>query len=257
MSVVLVERRAAIGLVTINRPKALNALDADVLDGLEQAFADLGADPEVRVIVLTGAGGKAFVAGADISAMASFDPVTAERFAARGQAVLNGIASCPKPVIAAVGGFALGGGCELAMACDIVVTGGRARFGQPEVKLGVIPGFGGTQRLIRRVGMTAALDMCLTGRLVGAAEAVTMGLASRFIEGDVLEGALAVAAEVAAMGPVAVRLAKRSIHENADVGLQTALGAERSLFALCFATEDQSEGMAAFLEKRTASFKGV
>jgi enoyl-CoA hydratase len=162
----------------------------------------------------------------------------------------------PVPIIAAVNGFALGGGCELAMCCDIVLAGERAMFGQPEVKLGVIPGFGGTQRLIRRVGMAKAMDLCLTGRMVKAPEAVAMGLASRLVEGDVLEAAIETAQTIAKNGPVAVRLAKRALIENEDVSLEAGLKAERSLFALCFSTTDQREGMAAFLGKRAADFTG-
>jgi enoyl-CoA hydratase len=252
---VLRERRGAVAILTLNRPRALNALNAALLDALGEALDDLEGDEGLRAVVITGAG-KAFVAGADISQMAEYDPILAETFAERGQRLLNRLAAFPVPIIAAVNGFALGGGCELAMACDIVLAGEYARFGQPEVKLGVIPGFGGTQRLVRRVGLTRALDLCLTGRMVGADEAVTMGLAARKIAGDVVEGALEVAREIEGNGPVAVRLAKRAIHENCDGDLEAGLAAERTLFALCFATTDQSEGMEAFLEKRSAHFTG-
>jgi len=255
--VVTVQRDGAVAIVTINRPKALNAINQAVLDGLDAALDQLEAAADVRCMVLTGAGGKAFVAGADITAMASLGAVEAERFAGSGQAILNRLASAAFPVIAAVGGFALGGGCELAMACDLVIAGERARFGQPEVNLGVIPGFGGTQRLVRRVGMSAALDLCLTGRIIKAEEALRMGLASRVVEGDVLDAATQIAHTIASKGPVAVRLCKRAIHENADSALDSAQAAERSLFGLCFATEDQTEGMAAFIQKRTADFKGA
>ncbi len=244
-----------VAVVTIDRPKALNALNLEVVEQLGRAFADLEAS-SCRAAVLTGAGDKAFVAGADIAWMKDLDPVSAERFARRGQAVLAGIAALSYPVIAAVGGFALGGGCELAMACDLVLAGPRARFGQPEVNLGVIPGFGGTQRLARRVGLSNALDLCLTGRIVGADEAVRMGLASQKVDGDVVEEALKVARTIATKGPVAIRLCKRAIHENADSALGPAMAAEASLFGLCFATEDQEEGMRAFLDKRPAEFSG-
>lgn len=254
--VLLRERRGSVEVLTVNRPKALNAIDPSVVEALATAVADLAVDPAVRVVVLTGAGEKAFVAGADIAAMASMSAVEAEAFAARGQAVLSGFAALPVPVIAAVNGFALGGGCELAMACDLVFATSKARFGQPEVKLGVIPGFGGTQRLVRRVGWANALDLCLTGRTVFADEALRMGLCSRVVEGDVLEAALGAANEMASFGPVALRLCKRAIHENADGALSSAQAAERTLFGLCFATADQKEGMAAFLEKRPAAFQG-
>lgn len=253
---VLRERRGRIELVTINRPKALNAIDASVLDGLEGVVADLAVDPEVRAVVLTGAGEKAFVAGADIAAMADLGPRQAEAFSARGQRVLDALAALPVPVIAAVNGFALGGGCELAMACDLVIAGPKAKFGQPEVKLGVIPGFGGTQRLVRRVGWSNALDLCLTARMVTADEALRMGLCSRVVEGDVLAAAVALAESMGKLGPVALRLCKRAIHENADASLATAQAAERTLFAACFATTDQKEGMRAFLAQREAVFTG-
>ena len=244
-------------LIRIEREKALNALNPDVMAGLAEAVEQVRRSEEVRVVVLAGAGDKAFVAGADIAAMEGLTPTEAERFARTGQEVLGGLEALPQPTIAAVGGFALGGGCELAMACDLIVVGARARFGQPEVKLGVIPGFGGTQRLVRRVGRSAALDLCLTGRMIGADEALRMGLASRSVEGDVVEAALAIASEMAGLGPVALAYAKRAIHDHADGPLEAGLAAERALFGMCFATDDQSEGMRAFLEKRAPAFKGA
>jgi enoyl-CoA hydratase len=251
------ERRGAVEILTVDRPKKLNAIDGAVLDGLDAAVTALASDPDVRVVILTGAGEKAFVAGADIAAMSTMTAVQAETFAGRGQGIFDRLSALPVPVIAAVNGFALGGGCELAMACDLVIAGSKARFGQPEVKLGVIPGFGGTQRLVRRVGWSAALDLCLTGRMIDASEALRIGLCSRVVEGDVLEAALAIAAEIAACGPTALRLCKRAIHENADSALTIGQAAERTLFGLCFATEDQDEGMAAFLAGRPAVFRGV
>lgn len=254
---VLRERRGRIEILTVNRPKALNAIDASVLEGLEAAVADLSGDPDLRAVIVTGAGEKAFVAGADIAAMAELGPRQAEAFSARGQKVLDGLSALPVPVIAAVNGFALGGGCELAMACDLVVAGPKAKFGQPEVKLGVIPGFGGTQRLVRRVGWSNALDLCLTARMVNAEEALRMGLCSRVVtEGTVLDAAVALAEGMAKLGPVALRLCKRAIHENADASLGTAQAAERTLFAACFATADQKEGMRAFLTQREPQFSG-
>ncbi len=254
--VVLFEKRGTTGLVTINRPKALNALNQAVISGLTAIFDGPATDPELRAIVLCGAGGRAFVAGADIAEMADISPLQAEGFAAAGQVLGAKMSALPIPVIAAVPGFALGGGCELAMACDIVIAGPKAKFGQPEVNLGVIPGFGGTQRLLRRAGLAVALDLCLTGRLIGAAEAVQIGIASRAVEGDALEAALGVADEIAKKGPVAVRLAKRVLHDNADADLAAGLAAERTAFGLCFTTSDQKEGMAAFLERRAANFEG-
>lgn len=250
------ERRGAVEILTIDRAAKLNAIDEGVLDGLDAALADLERDEAVRAVVLTGAGEKAFVAGADIARMQAFTAVEAETFAARGQRVLDRLAALPAPTIAAVNGFALGGGCELAMACDLVVAHTRARFGQPEVKLGVIPGFGGTQRLVRRVGWSNALDLCLTARIVGAEEAQRMGLCSRIVEGDVVAACVEIGAQLAALGPIALRLCKRAVHENADASLPAAQAAERTLFGLCFATADQREGMAAFLEGRTPVFTG-
>ncbi len=248
------EVSGAIARITLARPAALNAIDASVLDGLMVAMDALGDG--VAAVVVTGEGEKAFAAGADIAAMAELKPIEAERFAARGQAVLHRLATLPMPVIAAVNGFALGGGCELAMACDLIFAGPKAKFGQPEVKLGVIPGFGGTQRLVRRVGWSNALDLCLTGRVIDAAEAKAMGLVSRVVDDVVLE-ATKTAEGMAGLGPVALRLCKRAIHEGADAALPVALAGERSLFGLCFATQDQREGMAAFLEKRPARFGGA
>jgi enoyl-CoA hydratase len=243
-------------LWTIDRPTKLNAIDSGVLDALDAAIRAASADPQLAAVVLTGSGDKAFAAGADIAAMAELTAIEAERFSERGQRVLDGLARLPMPVIAAVNGVALGGGCELAMACDLILAGPRARFGQPEVRLGVIPGFGGTQRLVRRVGWSAALDLCLTGRQISAEEALRMGLCSRVVEGDVAAEATAVARDLATLGPVAVRLCKRAIHENADESLSAAQAAERTLFGLCFATADQGEGMAAFLGRRPAQFSG-
>jgi enoyl-CoA hydratase len=251
------ERRGPVELVTIDRAAKLNAIDEDVLAGLDEALGALERDPTVRAVVLTGAGENAFVAGADIARMQSFSAVQAEAFAARGQRVLDRLAALPVPTIAAVNGFALGGGCELAMACDLVVASARARFGQPEVKLGVIPGFGGTQRLVRRVGWSNALDLCLTARMVGAEEAQRMGLCSRVVEGDVVAACVEIGEQMAKLGPVALHLCKRAIHENADASLPAAQAAERTLFALCFATADQREGMAAFVEGRAPDFTGT
>lgn len=245
-----------VAILTIDRPAALNALNQEVIEALDTALSELEAAGDVRAVILRGAGDKAFAAGADIAAMRDLDPVAAERFAWRGQHVLARIAGLPFAVIAAVQGFALGGGCELAMACDLLIAGPKAKFGQPEVNLGVIPGFGGTQRLLRRVGLSNALDLCLTGRVIGAQEALRMGLVSQVVEGDVFETAMQLATTIATKGPVAVQLCKRAIHENADADLQAATAAERTLFGLCFATADQKEGMAAFLEKRPAVFQG-
>jgi len=254
---VLLEFRDTAAILTINRPRALNALNPATLEDIAAALTEAATHPEVRALILTGSGEKAFIAGADISEMARMTPADAERFAARGQAVLDMIERFPAPVIAAVNGFALGGGTEVAIACDLILCAPNAQFGQPEVVLGVIPGFGGTQRLPRLVGPMHAREIIFTGRRVPAKEAVEIGLALRVVEdGDVLGAALALAASIAAQGPVAVRLAKRSINENIDGALPVALAAERTLFAMCFTSSDQREGMTAFLEKRKPTFTG-
>lgn len=252
--VVLWEDRDAVALVTINRPKVLNALNAEVMESLIALLRERGSRPGLRAIVITGAGDRSFVAGADIAGMASFTAEQAERFAAMGHTLGLTIEALPVPVIAAVQGFCLGGGCELALACDFILAGPKARFGQPEVRLGVIPGFGGAQRLARRCGTAVALDLCLTGRQIGPDEALRIGLVSRVVEGDVVEAALAAAKEIAANSPFAVRMVRRAILENVDADLDVGLAAERSLFALCFASPEQAEGMAAFLGKRPPSW---
>ena len=257
--VVLTERRGAVAVVTINRPGALNALNAAVLDGLDAACSDAELLSGAVALIVTGAGPKAFVAGADIAAMSALDAEGARAFAARGQAVFDKLAALPMPVIAAVNGFALGGGCELSLACDLVLAAPNAVFGQPEVKLGVLPGFGGTQRLVRRIGAMKAAELCFTGRNVKAEEAVSLGLALRVVgaEQTVLEAAMALAVQIGAMGPVAVRLCKQAVNAATDADLRAGLLLERDLFALCFTTSDQKEGMAAFLEKRPATFTGA
>lgn len=252
------EYRGHVALITMNRPKVLNALNSATLEELSQALAEAATHTELRALVITGAGEKAFIAGADISQMREMTPLQAEQFAARGQAVLDAIERFPTPVIAAVNGFALGGGTELAIACDLILCSPNACFGQPEVALGVIPGFGGTQRLSRLVGPMRAREIIFTGRRIQAREAVEIGLALRVVEGeDVVTAAMGLATIIASQGPVAVRLAKRSINENFNSAMPVALAAERTLFAVCFAVTDQREGMTAFLEKRKAVFTGA
>lgn len=249
---VTLEHRDGIAILTINRPAALNAINAAVLADLAAAVGQRG---DARALVITGAGPKAFVAGADISEMRALDNAGANAFARRGQAVFRSLEELPIPVIAAVNGFALGGGCELALACDLVLAAPNAVFGQPEVKLGVIPGFGGTQRLVRRVGEMRARELTFTGRNVKAEEAVAIGLALRIAD-PVLDAAIALANDIVAVGPVAVNLAKKALGVALDVELRAGLTIEAELFGLCFDTEDQKEGMAAFLERRKASFAG-
>jgi enoyl-CoA hydratase len=244
-------------VVTINRPAALNALNVEVLEGLAAAFADLKENGAVACVILTGSGTKAFVAGADIAAMQSLDAVAAVRFARLGHALLNDIEKFPKPVIAAVNGFALGGGCELAMACDIRIAAENARFGQPEVNLGIIPGFGGTLRLSRLVGKGRAKELIFTGDMIDAQEAYRIGLANKVVAaGDLLATARGMAAKIASKGPIAVRFAKESVDNGLEMDLDRAGRFEADLFGLCFTTADQKEGMQAFLEKRPARFVG-
>ncbi len=253
----LLEIEAGIAVVTVNRPAALNALSATLLEELSSAFGLLRDDPRVACVILTGAGPKAFVAGADIAAMQPLDAVTAASFARLGHSLMNRIETFPKPVIAAVNGFALGGGCELAMACDIRLASDNARFGQPEVNLGVIPGFGGTLRLARLVGKGRAKELIFTGDMIDAAEACRIGLANRVVAADqLLAEAKKLAAKIAAKGPLAVRFAKEAIDSGLEMDQDRAGRFEADLFGLCFASADQKEGMTAFLEKRPAKFSG-
>ncbi|MDA1183039.1 MAG: enoyl-CoA hydratase-related protein [Acidobacteria bacterium] len=253
----IIEDRGPARIITINRPQVLNALNAAVITALSEAFHALAAEKHVRGVVLTGAGEKAFVAGADIAAMRDLNPEQALAFARRGHAVGDLIASTKVPVIAAVNGFALGGGCEIALACDFIYASTRARFGQPEVKLGVIPGFGGTQRLLRRVGLGRAIELCVTGEMITADEALRIGLANKVCEPEaLLQEAVACVDTIATMGPLAVAEAKRVIHAGASLPLAAANQLEAQAFADLFTSRDQSEGMSAFVEKRAASFSG-
>ena len=245
-----------IATVTINRPDALNALNPQLLTELSIAIADLEGHDEVGIVVLTGAG-KAFVAGADISEMQGMDSRDAAAFAEYGGNVGRAIEESSKAYIAAVNGFALGGGCELALACDFIYASAKAKLGQPEVKLGVIPGFGGTQRLARRVGVAKAKELIFTGDIIGAEEALRIGLVDKVTEPDALmETAFATAKKILANGPLAVAAAKQIIHEGLSMTLEQGNRLEQLAFANLFSTDDQSEGMAAFLEKREPAFRG-
>jgi enoyl-CoA hydratase len=252
----IVEVTNHVATLTINRPRALNALNLETLEELKDYFTAVQSDPETKVVIVTGAGEKAFVAGGDLSVMAPLDPMPARASARLAQSVLNLIEQGTRPVIAAVNGYALGGGCELAMACDIRIAAETARFGQPEVNLGIIPGWGGTQRLPRLVGKGRALELLLTGEMIDAAEALRIGLVNRVVPADrLLAEARALAARIAGKGQVAVRLAKEAVVNGLEMESLRAAACEADLFALCFATEDQKEGMRAFLEKRPAHFK--
>jgi enoyl-CoA hydratase len=244
-------------LVTVNRPKALNALAPQVLRELLQAVADASGDPAVRALMITGAGDKAFVAGADIAAMSAMSALEGREFAAQGHALMRAIELAPFPAIALVNGYALGGGCELALACDFIVASEKAVFGQPEVSLGIVPGFGGTQRLTRLVGKAMAVELCTTGRQVKADEALRIGLANHVVAPDqLLAKGLELAGAIAQKAPVAVRLTKHLIQRGQDMDLANANAFEADVFGVAFATDDRVEGMRAFLDKRKPEFRG-
>ena len=247
-----------LAVVTIDRQEALNALNEETLAGLEGAFRTLGNDPSVRAVILTGAG-KAFVAGADIKAMAGYTPLEARAFAQRGQRVFNLIEDFPHPVIAAVNGFALGGGCELAMACDLRIASDRAKAGQPEVKLGVIPGFGGTQRLARIIGRSAAKYLIFTGEVIPAARALALGLFNEVVAPEqLMPRCLEIARLIVSRAPIAVSFCKAAVNLGTETSLGHGLSHEAELFAQTFSTADQKTGMLAFLEKRDdVQFHGV
>ena len=258
MSFVLVEKAERIAWITLNRPEKLNALNNEVLRTLDVIFAELEHDAEVGVVVVTGAGEKAFVAGADIAELKSLDAARARVQALLGQAVFQRIESMPKPVIAAVNGFALGGGCELALACHIRIASENARFGLPEVSLGIIPGYGGTQRLPRLVGKGVALDMILSGEMTSAADALRMGLVSRVAPQAELKATVEkLAKTMLSRGPLALRSALAAVNEGIEMPQDQSLQYEAALFGLLAATQDMQEGMGAFLEKRAAAFKGL
>ena len=251
-------REGAVVTIVLNRPEKLNALNAQLLTELHAVLLTLQADSAVLAAVITGSGEKAFAAGADIEAMSTMTGDEARAFASLGQGVNHLIESLHFPVIAAVNGFALGGGCELALACDFIYASERAKFGQPEVNLGVIPGFGGTQRLMRRVGAALARELCYTGDIVDSAEALRTGLANKvFPPADLLLKAQEAAKKIAGKGPLAVRACKRVILTGEHLALTLATDLETEAFADIFGSHDQREGMAAFLAKRPAAFTGA
>jgi enoyl-CoA hydratase len=253
----LLRDQGGVRWITVNRPAKLNAINASVIAELAQAVEDASADVQVRAVVLTGAGEKAFVAGADIAEFVGISAEAARALAGRGQRLFDAVGGLTKPTIAAVNGLALGGGCELAMACHLRVASSTARFGQPEVKLGLIPGFGGTQRLPRLVGKGRALELLLTGGTVDAGTAHAWGLVNRVVEpGELHEAAQKLAEEIAAVAPVAAARCLQAVAMGLDLPLREAQEHEAALFGLCFATEDSREGIAAFLEKRPARFTG-
>ena len=254
---VLYEKRDGIAYVTLNRPKVLNALNQRTWQDLRAAFEDARDDATVRGVILTGAGDKAFIAGADISEIAHITAVDAERSSRYGQDVLTLIENLGKPVIAAVNGFALGGGCETAMACTIRVASEHARFGQPEVTLGIIPGGGGTQRLPRLVGKGRALQIILSGAMITAQEAYRIGLVNEVVPAtDLIPRAEAILKQIFANAPVAIRFSLEAVNRGLETSPAEGMALEASLFGLCAGTEDKDEGTQAFLQKRAAKFKG-
>ena len=253
----LLERDGAIATITINRPKVLNALNSQTLDELRRALLELQRDAEVRVVILTGAGGKSFVAGADINELAVQTPTGGREHALAGQHVFDLIENLGKPVIAAVNGYALGGGCELAMACTLRIAADTARLGQPEITLGLLPGYAGTQRLPRLVGKGKAMEMILTGAPIGAEEAQRIGLVNRVAPAaDLMAEAKELAAQLAASAPIAMRYIMNAVNRGVEMPFADACQYEAALFGLVASSEDMREGTKAFLEKRKPSFKG-
>src|ERR1700687_1739632 len=248
---ILLEKKNAIAYVTVNRPKVLNALNMATMEELRAAFHDIKNDAAIRVVIFTGSGEKAFIAGADISELAKHDAVSGKEYTHRGQNVLNLIENLGKPVIACINGFALGGGCELAMSCTMRLASDNAKLGQPEVKLGLIPGYGGTQRLSRLVGKGLAMQQILTGEMITAQEAYRIGLVNEVVpQAELIARAEAIAAKIIANAPLAIQYAMEAVNRGFDLTLADGLFLEATLFAVCCATDDKNEGTRALLEKR-------
>jgi enoyl-CoA hydratase len=253
---VLIEKRGRVAIITINRPDKLNALNVQTRQDILAALDQAGSDDEIRVVVITGAGEKAFVAGADINEFAGKTALQ-QREVMKGRRAFDAMEDFPKPVIAMINGFALGGGCELALACDIRIASSKARLGQPEIKLGIIPGGGGTQRLTHLIGEGKAMELILTGDMIGADEALRLGLVNHVVAPEELEAkTMELANKIAEMSPVALAMAKQAVKNAARLDLRAGLEAEVDLFALCFSSEDKEEGVRAFIEKRKPEFKG-
>jgi enoyl-CoA hydratase len=246
-----------IATITFNRPKALNALNAALLDEFSRALDEIAADENIRVLVLTGAGDKSFVAGADINELATFNSLTAKNFSQKGHAIIARLQGLPIVVIAAVNGFALGGGTEIAIACDFIYASENAKFGQPEINLGLIPGFGGTQRLPRLIGPNLAKELVFTGKMISAAEAEKIGLVNRVLPAEqLMDEVMKTAAEIAFRGRASLRAAKQAINHGLNTDLATGIHIEVDAFGLCYGSSDSKEGTSAFLEKRKPKFKG-
>ncbi len=251
----LLKREGNIGILSINRPDELNALNEKLLEELDRAIDNISMDEEIYVLIITGEG-RAFVAGADISEMKDKNSMEARDFAEKGLSVFRKIELMEKPVIAAINGFALGGGCELAMCCDVRIASDKAKFGQPEVGLGITPGFGGTQRLSRLVGIGIAKELIFTAKIIRSDEAMRIGLVNEVAPAsELMDVALKLANDIASKGQLALRYAKSAINRGIETDIETGMEIEKDLFALCFATEDQKEAMTAFLEKRNAEYK--
>jgi enoyl-CoA hydratase len=254
---IIVEVNEGVATITFNRPKALNALSAELMNEFSCALYEIDGNEDIRVLILTGAGSKSFVAGADISELAKFTPLQAKFFTEKGQVTIDKIQQLSIPVIAAVNGFALGGGCEVALACDFIYASENAKFGLPEINLGLIPGFGGTQRLPRLVGTNMAKEMIFTGMMLSAEEAHRIGLVNKVCEPDALmEKVLKTAEGIASKGKISLRAAKQSINYGMNTDLASGCKYEVDAFSLCIASEDSKEGTTAFLEKRKPDFKG-
>ena len=251
MTNVLLEKKGPYAVATIHRPEALNALNSQVLADLAELLDTVEADEEIRVLVITGAGEKAFVAGADIGEMSTLTKAEGEAFGKKGNDIFRRLETLPIPTIAAVNGFALGGGCELSMSCDIRIAADNAVFGQPEAGLGITPGFSGTQRLPRRVGIAKAKELIFSGKVIGAAEAEKIGLVNAvYAPEELIPGAIAMAKSFTANAPIAVKYSKACIDRGMQMDIDDGIALENELFAMCFATADQKEGMSAFVEKR-------
>jgi enoyl-CoA hydratase len=254
---ILLEKKSAIAYVTVNRPKVLNALNMATMEELRTAFTDIKSDASIRVALLTGSGEKAFIAGADIGELAKQDAVAGKEYTHRGQSVLDLMENLGKPVIACINGFALGGGCEIAMACTMRLASENAKLGQPEVKLGIIPGLGGSQRLPRLVGKGIAMQLVLAGEMITAQEAHRIGLVNEVTApADLIPRAEAIAQKIIANAPLAVQFAMEAVNRGMEMNLAEGLYLEATLFGVSCATEDKKEGTTAFLEKRPAQFKG-
>ena len=254
---ILFEKDSAVGSLKINRPKSLNALNPATLHEMAACLQDVRRDQSIHCLIISGAGDRAFIAGADIAAMVTMTALEGKAFAALGLSVLRTLEELPIPVIAAVNGFALGGGTELALACDLILAADKAKFGQPEINLGVIPGFGGTQRLARRIGLPRARELIYSGDMIDAETALRYGLVNKVVPvADLMSEAKALAHKLAVKPPVAIRQAKTAINTGIDLDLENGCRFENEAFALTFATADKVEGMKAFLEKRAANFKG-